>query len=170
MRKENKKEMLSTIYNSVVGLGDIFKYEETSSMRYKMNRNSDVLEIRQSIGSIKNYEFDITKPEMSLRFSIRISKIKDINLFGRDKSKYITNVRVSDKTSFSSFSNEDIWILSWVDDTLDIQKKIFDIIENKRIKNNMEKEDQKYNRYISELNKSIDKVSSRDDKINDIIK
>ena len=42
-------------------------------------------------------------------------------------------------------------------------------MQNKRIKNNIDQEDQKYNKYISELNKSIDKVVSRDNKIDDII-
>ena len=167
MRKENKKELLSTIYNSFVGMEYKFSYEETQSMKYKIDDN--IFEIKKSIGNIKNYEFNISKPEMSLIFYIKTSKIPDINLFGRDRSKYITNIRISDKAAYSSFSKEDFWVLSWIDDTLDIQKKIFDLIENKRIKNNIDQEDQKYNKYISELNKSIDKVVSRDNKIDDII-
>lgn len=167
MKNEKKKELLSTIYNSIVGMEDGFKYEETKSEKYEIN--GDRSEISKNTKIIKNYDFDISNSKMSLRFCIRISKIPDTSFFGKDKTKYITHIRVYDKSSPYSAFREDFCVLSWIDDTLDIQKKIFEIIENKIFEIKVKKEDEKYNKYITELYKSVDKVSSRDNKIDDII-
>lgn len=167
MKNEKAKEMISIVYNSVIGI-DGFTTEEMESIKYKIDDKT--FEIKKYDKNIKRYSFDISNPEMKLTFKVLISKVPN-SFFGRDKSKYITNIRIHDKPSHYSYSSslkEEFWMLSWLDDTLDIQKKLFNTIESKIISIESKKENDRYNQYITELKKSVDKVASRDDKINDI--
>jgi len=167
--KEKLKGLLTTVYQSVVSFDENqwIKPEKVSSFKYFPPNDSEcTLE-----GDITLYEFEISKAVMEYKFYIKVYKRKETSFWGKDISKYVTRIGIVKdyRTSYSSREIDTLWFLSWVDDSLNIQKDIFNFLEKRNIELSEKETLGKYETYIDQLKKTISKAASRDVKIDNLL-
>jgi hypothetical protein len=160
-------ELLSNILSSVTSNSNYY-----SSCK-KMNSRSFTGLLKD--GSFKEimqychfYQFNIPdNKEIEFSYAIRISK-SNKGYFYRDR--FVCWVNISRKGGFlekidTFIIDSNIYKSYNIFETL---KKIFSTMENIEKESNLKMESEKYNPYISDISKSIDKSVSRDDKLNEL--
>lgn len=164
-------ELLTSVYQSVISDENSWHKPRTISC-LKFKDDGVDKKIEREYTNCKEYEFYISSSDMRFKFNVSISKMEEFGLFGKDKSRYVTSIEVCNNPSkyqYSSSSIETFWFLSWKDNSLNLQKKIFDYLEeNHSIKSKKDK-DEKYENYISDIKKTITKSGLRDDKLDELL-
>jgi len=167
--KEKLKDLLTTVYQSVVSFDESqwIKPEKVSSFKYFHPHESEcTLE-----GNITLYDFEISKTDMQYKFYIKVCKKEETSFWSKDRSKYVTRIGIVKdfRTSYSSREIDTFWFLSWVDDSLNIQKDIFNFLEKRNIELSEKEILGKYETYIGQLKKTVSKAASRDVKIDNLL-
>lgn len=164
-------ELLTSVYQSVISDENSWHKPRTISC-LKFKENGVDKKIEREYTNCKEYEFDISSSDMQFKFNVRISKMEEFGLFGKDKSRYVTSIEIFKKPSnyqYSSSSIEVFWFISWKDNSTPIQKKIFDYLEQNHIMKSKKDKDEKYETYIGDLKKTITKSGLRDDKLDELL-
>jgi hypothetical protein len=164
-------ELLTSVYQSVISDETRWhKPSKVSTVKYKEPGFDGKFE--DEYPNKTQYEFEIANENMKFRFNVCISKIESVGFFGQDKSKYVTSIEVRNnpgKYQYSTSHIETFWFLSWRDDSLSLQKKIFDYLEQNHIIKSKKDEEEKYETYIGDIKKTITKSGLRDDKLDELL-
>jgi len=167
MKNEKLKDLLTTVYQSVISFEDDMwiRPDNISSIKYIHPQYSE----STFEGRIVKYSFDIRKKDMQFKFHVDIFKKAETSLWGYESDKYLTKMIISHDTNYYTREVDSFYFISWVDESKSIQKDIFDFLE-KRNKYFSEKElNDKYDNYITQLKKTVSKAATRDGKIDDIL-
>lgn len=164
------KEILEYISQATMSINNVrIKPRHEEKVTYKHSRSGeDTIN-----GNITLFLYDIPPKETTdKRFSVDIYKIQRKKFWGNEK--YITKVTISNPPDrYSPYSNknlETIQYCSWLDeDTLQIQKSMFEYLELKNREAEITEENKKYEDYIKDIKKTINVSVSRNNKLNDIL-
>lgn len=156
-------EMLLMIYASLSS--------NVTSDHYKMSSQSSAYTFLGEENHNISFKSDfftqtVENKDMSLRFKINISRSKRANLFG--VRRYISSIEV---ISVAGYTQERIYIdTKYYKSTYKVQKSIFDFLITYMDKKTITDETSKFDKYLSELKKSVNKQVLRDDKLDELLK
>jgi len=147
--------LLDTILNSIKSRKDWIKMLNTSRISF---RNRDSINKKSDY-----YSFKISEDGMNYRYAINVYRIK--RLF---RNRYITTVIITENKSYGN-DIEELIFDSRKDNSYPKQKFIFDTLYFLDTQKKRDLDEEKVNKYVMDVKKSVDKSIVRDDKINELL-
>ena len=145
-------ELLNMILTSIKSDEKVrHKWMNTTGHTY-INENRDYISDK-----VDYYDITLNNKEMIYVYEIRISRLPRL-FFDR----YVTDRYASDKNIF--FDSKTAFY------TRSIQKRIFKLLLDREKESLLKNEDEKFDILIKDVQKSVNKVNLRDDKIDEVLK
>lgn len=165
-------DLLKTIYNATISLPIKNRVnpedKKSAIVTYYYSSNEPYCKLNEKV-TYFNYRLNKTG-DMKFKYDIELYKTEPSKLFGFviNKARYILRVQISEPTNYSAnFRNEYFFDSDVIKTTL--VKDIFDFLMNRNIELTNLEQSKKFELYVNDLSKSVDKSVTREETLNKIL-
>jgi hypothetical protein len=165
-------DLLKTIYNATISLPIKQRInpedKKTTIISYYYSSNEPYCKLNKKV-TYFNYRLNKTG-DMKFRYDIELYKTESYKLLGFiiNKGRYILRVQISEPTNYSTNFRNEYFFDSKVTKT-PLVENIFDFLMNRNIELTNIEQSEKFELYVNDLSKSVDKSVTREETLNKIL-
>lgn len=165
-------DLLKTIYNATISLPIKQRInpedKKSATISYYYSSNEPYCKLNEKV-TYFCYRLNKTG-DMKFRYDIELYKTEEYRIFGFviNKGRYILRVQISEPTNYSgNFRNEYFFDSKVTKNPL--VKDIFNFLMNRNIELTNIEQSEKFELYVNDLNKLVDKSVTREETLNKIL-
>ena len=165
-------DLLKTIYNATISLPIKQRInpedKKSATISYYYSSNEPYCKLNEKV-TYFNYRLNKTG-DMKFRYDIELYKTEESKLFGFviNKARYILRVQISEPTNYSANFRNEYFFDTDVTKT-PLVKDIFNFLMNRNIELTNLEQSEKFELYVNDLSKSVDKSVTREETLNKIL-